>query len=58
VDVKLLVMAAPAGLEKFFEEGFNSAADWPDGLPPMTDAFMARLLTAAAKCGLRFLPPA
>jgi quercetin dioxygenase-like cupin family protein len=58
VDAKFLVIAAPAGLEKFFEEGFYSAADWPDALPPMTDAFMARVLTAAAKCGLKFLPPA
>jgi quercetin dioxygenase-like cupin family protein len=58
VDAKFLMVAAPAGLEKFFEEGFYSAADWPDAMPPMNDAFMARLLTAAAKCGLRFLPPA
>jgi quercetin dioxygenase-like cupin family protein len=58
VDAKVLVVAAPAGLEKFFEEGFYPAADWPDALPPMSDAFMAGLLTAAAKCGLKFLPPA
>ncbi len=58
VDAKFLVMAAPAGLEKFFEEAFYPAADWPDVMPPMNDAFMARLLTAAAKCGLTFLPPA
>jgi quercetin dioxygenase-like cupin family protein len=58
VNAKFLVMAAPAGLEKFFEEAFYSAADWPDAMPPMNDAFMTRLLTAAARCGLRFLPPA
>jgi catechol-2,3-dioxygenase/quercetin dioxygenase-like cupin family protein len=58
VDAKFLVIAAPAGLEKFFEEAFYPAADWPDSMPPMSDAFMAKVLTAAAKYGLRFLPPA
>lgn len=57
-DAKFLVLAAPAGLEKFFEEGFYPAADWPDAMPPMSDEFMARVLTAAAKCGVTFLPPA
>ncbi len=57
VDAKFLVMAAPAGLEQFFEEGFYPAAEWPDAMPPMNDAFMARVLTAAAKCGLTLLPP-
>jgi quercetin dioxygenase-like cupin family protein len=58
VDAKVLAVIAPAGLEKFFEEGFYPAADWPEAMPPMDDAFLARLLTAAAKCGLEFLPPA
>jgi quercetin dioxygenase-like cupin family protein len=58
VDAKFLIVAAPAGLEKFFEEGFYPAADWPDAMPPMNDAFMARIITAAQKCGLTFLPPA
>jgi len=57
-DAKVLVMAAPAGLEKFFEEAFYPSADWPDAMPPMSDEFMARVLMAAAKCGLTFLPPA
>ena len=58
VDAKFLVLAAPAGLEKFFEEAFYPAADWPNALPPLTDAFMDRVVTAAPKCGLTFLPPA
>ena len=58
VETKVLLMCSPAGLEKFFEEGFYPAADWQDAMPPMNDAFMARLLTAAAKCDLEFLPPA
>lgn len=58
VDAKFLMVAAPAGLEKFFEEGFYPAADWPDSMPPMNDEFMVRLVTAAGKCGLSFLPPA
>ena len=58
VDAKILVVASPAGLEKFFEEAFYPAGDRSAELPPMTEAFMARLLEAAAKCGLEFLPPA
>lgn len=57
VDAKFLVVAEPAGLEKFFEEAFYSAADWPDAMPPMNDEFLARLLAAAARNGLKFLPP-
>lgn len=56
VDAKFLLVAAPAGLEKFFEEGFYPLADCPDA-PPMTEAFFGRLLAAASKCGLEFLPP-
>ncbi len=58
VDAKFLVISSPAGLEKFFEEAFYPAADWPDTQPPMNDEFMARALAAAAKGGAEFLPPA
>ena len=57
VDAKFLLVATPAGLEKFFQEGFYPLADCPDA-PPMTEAFLGRLLAAASKCGLEFLPPA
>jgi len=57
VEAKFLVMATPAGLEKFFEEAFYPAEDCPDA-PPMTEAFMGRLIAAASKCGLEILPPA
>jgi quercetin dioxygenase-like cupin family protein len=57
VDAKFLVVATPAGLEKFFEEAFYPAGDRSE-LPPMTEAFMARVVEAAHKCGLEFLPPA
>jgi len=57
-DAKVLLVSSPAGLERFFEEGFYPAADWPDAMPAMNDEFLSRLLTAAAKCGLEFLPPA
>jgi quercetin dioxygenase-like cupin family protein len=57
VDAKFLLVAAPAGLEKFFEEAFYPAADCPEE-PPMTEAFMGRILAAASKCGLEFPPPA
>ena len=58
VDAKFLLVSSPAGLESFFEQAFYPAADWPNSMPPMNDAFLGRLLTAAAKCGVEFLPPA
>ena len=56
-DAKFLLVLTPAGLEKFFEEAFYPVAECPDP-PPMTEAFMGRVLVAASKCGLEFLPPA
>lgn len=58
VDAKVLVVVEPAGFEKFFEEAFYPAAEWPDAMPPMSDEFMERTLSAAGKCGVTFLPPA
>jgi hypothetical protein len=57
VDAKYLLVASPAGLEKFFEEAFYPLAEYPDP-PPMTEAFIGRVLTAASKYGVEFLPPA
>src|SRR5215469_14657321 len=57
VDVKALVVAVPGGLEKFFEEAFYSAAEYPE-IPPTMEAFVGRVLAAAPKAGLQFLPPA
>jgi quercetin dioxygenase-like cupin family protein len=58
VETKLLLVVTPAGLEKFFEEAFYPAGDPSMEPPPMTEAFLARVLAAAPKCGLEFLPPA
>jgi hypothetical protein len=58
VDAKFLVVASPAGLEKFFEEAFYPVEDRSAAMPPMTEEFMARLIAAATKVGLEFLPPA
>jgi quercetin dioxygenase-like cupin family protein len=57
-DAKFLLVAAPAGLEKFFEEVFYPAGDPSVEPPPMTEEFLARLLAAAPRAGLEFLPPA
>ncbi|HEY6339858.1 MAG TPA: cupin domain-containing protein [Bryobacteraceae bacterium] len=57
VDVKALLVAVPGGLEKFFEEAFYPAAEYP-AVPPTMEAFVGRVLTAAPKAGLQFLPPA
>jgi quercetin dioxygenase-like cupin family protein len=58
VDAKFLVVVAPAGLETFFEEAFYPVEDRSAAMPPMTGEFMARVIAAAPKCGLEFLPPA
>lgn len=58
VEAKFLFVAAPAGLENFFAEAFDPAGDRTAGLPPMTEAFLAKLLAAAPKYGLEFVPPA
>jgi len=57
VDAKVLLVVAPAGLEKFFEEAFYPVEDRSAAMPPMTGEFMARVLEAAPKVGLEFLPP-
>ena len=57
VDAKFLVVASPAGLETFFEEAFYPVEDPSAAMPPMTGEFMTRVLEAAPKCGLEFLPP-
>jgi quercetin dioxygenase-like cupin family protein len=58
VEAKVLLVAVPAGLEKFFEEAFYPVEDRSAAMPPMTEEFMARVIAAATKCGLEFLPPA
>ena len=58
VDAKFLALVTPAGLEKFFDEAFYPAGEHSAGPPPMTEAFLARVLAAAPKSGLEFLPPA
>jgi quercetin dioxygenase-like cupin family protein len=57
VEVKALVIAMPGGLEKFFEEAFYPATEYPVA-PPMTEAFLGRVIAAASRCGLHFPPPA
>ena len=58
VDAQFLMLATPAGLEKFFEEVFCPAVDRSAEWPPMTEAFLGRALAAAPKYGLEFLRPA
>jgi mannose-6-phosphate isomerase-like protein (cupin superfamily) len=54
---KMLVTFTPAGMEKFFEEAFRPAGDRQAGPPLVTEELLARLLGAAAKSGVEFLPP-
>jgi mannose-6-phosphate isomerase-like protein (cupin superfamily) len=54
---KMLVTFTPAGMEKFFEEGFYPAGDRSVGPPPLTEELMARMQAAASNCEVEFLPP-
>ena len=56
-NAKMLVTFTPAGMEKFFEEAFHPAGDRSAGPPLLTEELLARLLGAAPKSGLEFLPP-
>jgi quercetin dioxygenase-like cupin family protein/catechol 2,3-dioxygenase-like lactoylglutathione lyase family enzyme len=58
VDAKFLVVVTPAGLENFFAEAFQPAADRSAAPPLITEAMLGRLLTAAAKYGLELVLPA
>jgi mannose-6-phosphate isomerase-like protein (cupin superfamily) len=46
VNANFLMVVTPAGLEKFFAEAFYPAGDGSAELPPMTAAFLARVLEA------------
>jgi quercetin dioxygenase-like cupin family protein len=56
-NAKMLMVATPAGLEKFFAEAFYPAES--SGTPPqLTEALRGRLQAAALRCSLELLPPA
>ena len=54
---RLLMVAAPAGLENFFAEAFYPASDAAD-VPQISEALVVGLMKAAPKYGLQLLPPA
>jgi quercetin dioxygenase-like cupin family protein len=56
-NAKFLLLVEPAGLETFFEEAFYPVEDRSAAMPPMNEEFMGRLIGAASKVGLEFLPP-
>lgn len=55
---KALVLTTPAGLEGFFAEVFDPAADRFATPPPQSKDLIQRALAAAPKYGLELLPPA
>ena len=55
---KALVSITPAGLEGFFTEVFEPAADRSATPPPASKELMGRALAAAPRYGLELLPPA
>ncbi len=57
VNAKALVITTPAGLENYFKEVFDPAADRSETPPPPTPAMLARAKAVAPKYGLELLPP-
>ena len=57
VPAKALVLATPAGLENFFAEAFDPAADRSLPPPLLTAESIARLVAAFPKHGLELIPP-
>jgi quercetin dioxygenase-like cupin family protein len=55
---KVLVLTTPAGLEGFFSEVFEPAADRSLAPPPAGKELIGRALAAASRYGLELLPPA
>jgi hypothetical protein len=53
----MLVIATPAGIEKFFEEAFHPAVEGKEP-PPVTSELIARLMAASARHGQTVLQPA
>ena len=58
VDAKFVLVVTPAGLEKFFAEAFYPVGNRSAEPPPVTEAFLARVLEAGPRHGLELLPPA
>lgn len=58
VPVKALVLTTPAGLEGFFTEVFEPAADLDAAPPPMSKEMIGRAMAAGPRYGLELLPPA
>ena len=57
-EAKFLMVVTPAGLENFFAEAFQPAADHSSAPPLITQAMLERLVMAAAGHGLEVGPPA
>ena len=57
-DAKFLMVVTPAGLENFFKEAFYPAQNSSAPPPLINEAMLNRLLSAAARHGLEFAPPA
>lgn len=55
---KALVLTVPAGLEGFFSEVFEPAADRTAVPPPSSKELIGRALAASPRYGLELLPPA
>ncbi len=55
--MRMILSFQPAGIEHFFEEVFEPADDRSAEPPPITPELVGRLLAAAPRYGLEFLPP-
>jgi quercetin dioxygenase-like cupin family protein len=52
---RMLLLFSPAGMERYFEETLEPVQDRSAAIPPVTDAVIARLVSAGPKHGLEFV---
>jgi len=58
VNARALVVITPAGLENYFAEVFDPAADRSAAPPPPSKELIARAIAASPRYGMELLPPA
>lgn len=58
VPARLLILAVPAGFEKFLAEFAQPVSAFDSAPLPVTDAEIRKLLTVAPEYGIEILPPA
>jgi quercetin dioxygenase-like cupin family protein len=55
--MRMILTFVPAGIEEYFEEVFEPVLDRSAAPPPITQDLIDRMIAAAPRHGIEFLPP-